>query len=52
LPGDKIPALAGNRIVFRDGVPIATLISGHFDFAAELSVDERERARAQLTRRV
>jgi ATP-dependent Lhr-like helicase len=52
LPGDKIPALAGNRIVFRDGVPIATLISGHFDFLAELSPDERERARGQLTRRV
>lgn len=52
LPGDKIPALAGNRIVFRDGVPIATLISGQFDFVPELSADERERARGQLTRRV
>ena len=52
LPGDKIPALAGNRIAFRDGVPIATLISGQFDFISALSADERESARAQLTRRV
>jgi len=52
LPGDKIPALAGNRIVFRDGVLVAKLISGQFEFVAELSADERERARAQLTRRI
>jgi ATP-dependent Lhr-like helicase len=28
LPGAKVPALTGNRIVYRDGAPIATLVSG------------------------
>jgi len=28
LPGAKVPALTGNRIVFRDGAPVATLVSG------------------------
>ncbi len=28
LPGNKVPALSGNRIVFRDGLPVATLVAG------------------------
>ncbi|WP_271408784.1 DEAD/DEAH box helicase [Pseudomonas sp. Q1-7] len=28
LPGAKVPALAGNRLLFRDGVPVATLVAG------------------------
>ncbi|WPP00981.1 DEAD/DEAH box helicase [Pseudomonas sp. HR96] len=28
LPGSKVPALASNRVVFRDGVPAAALIAG------------------------
>jgi ATP-dependent Lhr-like helicase len=28
LPGAKVPALTGNRIVYRDGAPIATLAGG------------------------
>ncbi|MFO1304447.1 MAG: DEAD/DEAH box helicase [Burkholderiales bacterium] len=28
LPGAKVPALTGNRIVYRDGATIATLVSG------------------------
>ncbi|HEX8480196.1 MAG TPA: DEAD/DEAH box helicase, partial [Telluria sp.] len=28
LPGPKVPALAGNRILFRDGAPVATVIAG------------------------
>ena len=27
-PGDKVPAVLGNRIVFRDGVPVASLEGG------------------------
>ncbi|MCM3218200.1 hypothetical protein M3612_27515, partial [Niallia taxi] len=37
LPGDKVPALAGNRVLFRDGVPVASLVSGTFHYAADLS---------------
>ncbi|WP_339526473.1 DEAD/DEAH box helicase [Pseudomonas sp. EA_35y_Pfl2_R111] len=28
LPGNKVPALAGNRLLYRDGVPVANLIAG------------------------
>ncbi|MYM67873.1 DEAD/DEAH box helicase [Pseudoduganella sp. FT55W] len=29
LPGDKVPALAGNRVLFRDGLPVATQVAGN-----------------------
>ena len=51
LPGDKVPALVGNRIAMRDGVCVGTLIAGRFDFAAELSPAEREAARLCLAHR-
>jgi ATP-dependent Lhr-like helicase len=46
LPGAKVPALTGNRIVYRDGAPIATLISGEMkwiespDPATALRIEE------------
>jgi ATP-dependent Lhr-like helicase len=52
LPGEKVPALAGNRLAFRDGVCVATLIAGKFEFAAQLNSEEKEAARRALTRRV
>lgn len=27
-PGDRVPALTGNRVLYRDGVPVAAMISG------------------------
>jgi ATP-dependent Lhr-like helicase len=51
LPGDKVPALAGNRVLFRDGVPIASLVAGAFHFTPDLSAAEREDARVRLARR-
>lgn len=51
LPGDKVPALAGNRLLFRDGVPIASLVSGTFHYAADLMPAAREDARLRLARR-
>jgi ATP-dependent Lhr-like helicase len=27
-PGDKVPAVLGNRVVFQDGAPVASLESG------------------------
>jgi len=44
LPGEKVPAVAGNRIVFRDGVPVATLIAGRHAFLGDFD----EAARADL----
>jgi ATP-dependent Lhr-like helicase len=32
LPGDKVPALAGNRLLFRDGAPVATMVAGKFNY--------------------
>ncbi|PTB22457.1 ATP-dependent DNA helicase [Trinickia symbiotica] len=51
LPGEKVPALMGNRVVYRDGMPVARLVSGKFDYTAELTPQEKEKAHAQLVRR-
>ncbi len=51
LPGDKVPALAGNRVLFRDGVPVASLVAGAFHFAPDLTPAAREDARLRLARR-
>ncbi|KAB0643724.1 DEAD/DEAH box helicase [Burkholderia latens] len=51
LPGDKVPALAGNRVLFRDGVPVASLVSGTFRYAPDLPPAAREEARLRLARR-
>jgi len=48
LPGDKVPALAGNRILFRDGAPVATQISGKFNYLQSPSPSEREQMHARL----
>ena len=35
-PGPRVPALAGNRVLLRDGVPLAVLAGGQTDFLATL----------------
>ncbi|MDB5949666.1 MAG: box helicase [Massilia sp.] len=50
LPGDKVPALAGNRILFRDGLPIATIIAGKIGYLADPGT-ERELLHAHLAGR-
>lgn len=35
-PGPKIPALTGNRILYRDGIPIAAMVAGQTTFFVEL----------------
>ncbi|MDW3715644.1 MULTISPECIES: DEAD/DEAH box helicase [unclassified Pseudomonas] len=35
LPGAKVPAVAGNRLLLRDGVPVATLVAGKFALLQE-----------------
>jgi ATP-dependent Lhr-like helicase len=50
LPGDKVPAVGGNRIAFRDGVPVATLIAGRFGYPIELDEGTRAALRALLAR--
>lgn len=51
LPGPKVPALAGNRILFRDGLPVATIIAGKIEYLVEPGV-EREAMHGALVGRV
>ncbi|PRY08809.1 Lhr family ATP dependent helicase [Paraburkholderia sp. BL25I1N1] len=53
LVGERVPAVAGNRILYRDGVVAATLVAGTFWFEPSLEAvpAEREKARAWLARR-
>ena len=50
LPGDKIPALAGNRVAFLDGMPVAAMIAGKPQTLVEVAFADRERIRAALIR--
>lgn len=50
LPGDKVPALAGNRILFRDGVPVATVSKGEIGWLIEPG-DQRGVLHARLVGR-
>jgi ATP-dependent Lhr-like helicase len=40
-PGRRVPALTANRILFRDGVPIATLEGGETAYLEEIAESER-----------
>ncbi len=51
LPGRKVPALAGNRVLFRDGVAVAALVAGEFVYDDALPAEQRETARLKLARR-
>jgi ATP-dependent Lhr-like helicase len=50
-PGAKVPALRDNRILYRDGAPIATLISGVIDWLEDLDVTVRGQAENMLVMR-
>ncbi len=43
LPGEKVPALPANHILFRDGLPVATWIAKKPSYDPTLSAQERER---------
>jgi ATP-dependent Lhr-like helicase len=47
LAGEKVPALAGNRILFRDGLPVATIVAGKICYIAPPGA-ERELLHAHL----
>lgn len=50
-PGARIAALAGNRILLRDGVPVASYASGEVQFHQELAAHEQWQARNALLRK-
>jgi ATP-dependent Lhr-like helicase len=49
-PGPRLPALAGNRLLYRDGVPIALLAGGEVRFLETLPAQEEWQARGMLLR--
>lgn len=50
LPGQKVPALAGNRLVYRDGLPAAAEIAGKQHFWLELEPQAGLELRTRLIR--
>ncbi len=50
-PGARLPALTGNRVLYRDGVPIALLVAGEARFLEQLAPEAQWAARNALLRR-
>jgi ATP-dependent Lhr-like helicase len=50
LPGARIAALTGNRIVYRDGVALAAFVAGEVVFLSPLDVREQRDAERALLR--
>ena len=50
-PGPRLPALAGNRVLYRDGVPVATLAAGEVRFLEMLDPPAQWQVRNALLRR-
>lgn len=50
LPGAKVPALASNRLVYRDGLPAAAEIAGKQQFWLELDQQAMAEVRSKLIR--
>lgn len=51
LPGEKIPALAGNRILLRDGVPVAALVSDEIRWLEAATSAQQQEWKTVLIRR-
>jgi ATP-dependent helicase Lhr and Lhr-like helicase len=50
-PGARLPALAGNRVLYCDGLPLATLAGGEVSFLETLDAGAQWQARNALLRR-
>jgi ATP-dependent Lhr-like helicase len=50
-PGARLPALSGNRVLYRDGVPIALFAGGEVRFLEKLEPKEQWDAQNRLLRR-
>jgi len=49
-PGARLPALTGNRLLYRDGIPIATLAAGEVRFLETLDAADEWQAHKALLR--
>ena len=50
-PGQRLPSLSGNRLLYRDGIPIATFAGGEVRFLEKLDPKEQWDAQNLLLRR-
>jgi ATP-dependent Lhr-like helicase len=50
-PGARLPSLTGNRLLYLDGLPIATYAAGEVQFLEKLSPKEEWDARNAVLRR-
>src|SRR5690348_14767085 len=48
IPGARVPALTGSRIVYRDGIPVATRVAGEVTLLQALSPNDERMVRACL----
>jgi ATP-dependent Lhr-like helicase len=50
-PGARLPSLAGNRMLYRDGLPVAIYAAGEVQFLEKLEPQEEWEARNAVLRR-
>jgi ATP-dependent helicase Lhr and Lhr-like helicase len=50
-PGARLPALTGNRVLYRDGLPLALYVGGEVKFLEPLEGREQWQAQNALLRR-
>jgi ATP-dependent helicase Lhr and Lhr-like helicase len=50
-PGSRLPSLAGNRLLYRDGLPVATLSADEVQYLEEMAPKEQWDAKTALLRR-
>jgi len=50
-PGGRVPALPGNRILYRDGSPVAVRTAGETEFLSRIEADEEWKIKKALVRR-
>ncbi len=50
-PGARLPALTGNRVLYRDGIPVALYAAGEVRFMEKLEPKEEWDARSAILRR-
>lgn len=50
VAGDKVPRIAGARLLFRDGIPVATFVAGKLEWHVPVSLEEQHALRRALLR--
>jgi ATP-dependent helicase Lhr and Lhr-like helicase len=50
-PGGRLPSLTGNRVLYRDGTPVALYVGGEVKFLIDLEAKEQWEAQNALLRR-